>query len=483
MILERAFLSSVLPHAISRVNNKDLEKNASFVYENKEVTVSIDSRTSKPGDLFVAIKGVRQDGADFVGEALTRGAVALLCHQDVLSTVYEKFGQQLQDILVVGVADPAQAVVDLARAWRAQLTGKIVAITGSVGKTTTKELVRSMLIADHKCAFVSAKNQNNMLGLSLNLLSMRKHDALGIFEVGTSAQGEIAFLAKLLLPSIAVVTSVAHAHIQGLGSLQEIAQEKLSLFSVLSPTDLGVICGDQPLLDKAYYHHPVARFGKKMKNQVQARKICYEHTAQGGSSLRFNLRIYGQEATISLLTTHQGFLMNVLAASTVGALLELPFESILQGIASYKAQSDRWQALRLPEQKGLLISDCYNANPESMRAALQALDVIKSTGKKIAVLGDMFELGEKESYWHRQIGRYIRSAKSIDTVILVGERVKAMTKTLPFSLDYVQVAQWQDALEPLRDRLAQETDAVVMVKGSRGMHLEQLVARLSEEAF
>ena len=291
--------------------------------------------------------------------------------------------------------------------------------------------------------------------------------------MGINETGEMARLAAIARPTIAVITNVSYAHGQGLGLLPKVAYEKRQIFSCFSATDVGVIAGDLPLLTEVCYHHPVARFGFRTKNQVQARKLRIKSNENGDLQTQFVLKWYDEKAFVTLPAHHQGYVSNALAASTVGYLLQLSLDHIVTGLESYGGCEGRFEIKTLKNGLGTIINDCYNANPESMRAALVAFGHMSSTGKKIVVLGDMLELGERERYWHRQVGRFLSKSGSIDTVVLVGERAQNIAATAPTSVAVRFAKNWQEAIVILEQQMTK--DCLVLVKASNGMQLKNVV--------
>ena len=443
---------------------------AAYDGANTHVGVAIDSQLLEAGDVFVALAGRKVDGHSFIAQALERGAVAVMVnHCDWVTPEHRLL---LENKLIIQVADTYAALCTLARAWRARFTIPIIGITGSIGKTTTKEMLRVLLQEAGIPAHVSLKNQNTVLGLCMNMLKLHPDHQAAIFEVGVSLSQEMAERAELLQPTLGVITMVANAHAEGLGGIQGIAREKRALFRHFGPHAIGIINGDQALLANAYYSHPIAKFGVKMKNQVQARRIM-SGEVDGHLRTQFLLKWYGEIAPVTLHNCHAGYVNNALAAATVAYFLKIPLATIVRGLEAYRGFEDRFEFRKLKNDSGRLISDCYNANPESMRAALAAFSAMQSIGPKIAVLGDMLELGEKESYWHRQLGRLVRKDASLTTVILVGQRAHLAQTMLPSALDVVTANDWQEAAEHLSQRLSKHS--LVLVKASRGMNLTSMV--------
>lgn len=475
MHLSSAFLARALPHAqllIKHPSRTDqVCDGASWSAKDEQVSVAFDSRDVPDRSFFIALKGNSFDGHNFIAAALEKGACALLISD---KEALDKVPAALwRGNLVIVVEDTLAAFIALARVWRAQLTIPVVAITGSVGKTTTKEMVRSILQAAGIPALVSLKNQNTVVGICAAILNIKPEHQVAVCEVGISLQGEMAERIEILRPTIAAITNVGHAHGKGLGGLEGISHEKRQIFKFFESHHVGIINGDQALLRDAYYAHPIAKFGFKTKNQVQARKITVTAAADGQLNINFTLKWYGKRAEVSLHGGHQGYVTNALAAATVAYFLNIPLECVVAGLESYRGFAGRFQFHSLKGGRGKLISDCCNANPESMRAAIEAFGHMQYPGKKVAVIGDMLELGDKEVFWNRQVGRMIAKAGGIDEVILVGPLAAAARSTVPFKTKVILAATWQEALAPLEQMVGDA--AFVLVKGSNGVGLKNLV--------
>ncbi len=442
----------------------------SIVYKQfpRDPQFSIDSRTLQPGDIFIALSGKRCDGHDFVAEAFYKGAAGCIVaasKQAVLSKVADN---ELKNKLVLVVPNTLEALVQLASVWRAQFDYPVVAITGSVGKTSTKELAAKILDVHGGNYIVSRENENTKIGLSLNLLRMRKEHKVGVFEVATSSRGEMAASARIAKPTTAIITNIGHQHMDGLGSLQDIALEKRDIFKYFTEESIGIINGDQSILSQVSYQHPVVKFGSKTTNQIQARKIRVS-----GSHISFVLKIYKDKYPVVLQQPHVGMVFNVLAVTTMAYLLDIPAQTIIKAIQMPFSVPGRFEERRITVGGGTLINDCYNASPESMKAALLAFQEADIKGNKIAVIGDMLGLGINSPFWHRQIGRFLRKVPSVKQVILVGDLVQWVKKTAPVGLPIELVSTWQEATEKLKGTLNQ--DSVVLVKGSYEMGLRNLV--------
>ncbi len=435
--------------------------------------IIIDSRKVEPGSIFVALKGIHADGHDFISQVVERGAHAVIVAQEKLAAVQKQIPQKLQkEVCVIAVPDPESALIQLATAWRAQFTYPVIGITGSIGKTSTKELLAHVLELNGTPYIASNGNQNTKIGAAINMLRMRDQHKVAIFEMGINKRGEMAKLSQMIRPTAAVITMIAHSHMEGLGSLQDIAIEKRGIFKSFTSDQIGIINGDLPLLATVSYPHPVIKFGTKTTNQIQARKIRIS-----GTHISFVLKIYDEKYPIIIKHSHAGVINTALAVAAVANLLHIPHSVIVNAIQQPCVVAGRFELRKMRSGAGMFINDCYNANPESMKAALQAFENMDTKVQKIAILGDMLELGINSSFWHRQLGRFLRKIPSLKKVILVGSLVQWTHKTAPVGLQITVVPTWQDAMNELQNSLTQES--VVLVKGSRGTGLWQLVEQLS----
>jgi UDP-N-acetylmuramoyl-tripeptide--D-alanyl-D-alanine ligase len=433
-----------------------------------DVTFSIDSRTLEPNEFFIALSGNRVDGHDFVQEALKQGASGIIIAHDKKNLIKNISSSLLKGKWIVSVADTRNALITLAAAWRSLYNGQVIGITGSVGKTSTKQQL-STILQIHNVAYVASRgNQNTILGVALTLLRVRPEHGVVIVEMGINKRGEMAKLAELARPTAAIITTIGHSHMEGLGSLVDIAMEKRDIFKYFKEDSIGIINGDLPLLASVAYPHPVIKFGSKTTNQVQARKIMI-----GADQTTFILKLYGEKQKVTIPTNHRGGVFNALAAAAAAYLLKVPTSAIVQGIQTPLFVPGRFEQRALKSGNGIIINDCYNASPESMKAALIAFQNIPTKGQKIAVLGDMLELGVNSPFWHRQLGRLLRKAPSVKQVILVGTLVSWAKKTIPLGVKIEHVANWKEAVERLTPLLNQES--AVLVKGSQGMELANLV--------
>lgn len=459
MRFDKSFIIKTLP-----------EGSIAFGHFPEEATFSIDSRNIQAGDIFVAFKGAELDGHDFVAQAFSQGAAGAIIAEskkDILNSI-----KNLDKKLVLVVKDPLEALLQLAANWRLQFNYPVVAITGSVGKTSTKEILSQIMLHAGKKYLVSNGNQNTRIGIALNMLRMRVDHELAIFEIGISKRGEMAELASLLRPTSAAITNIGHQHMDGLGSLNDIALEKRDVFKYFTENSIGIINGDQPILAHVSYQHPVIKCGSKTTNQIQARKMRVS-----GSHISFVLKIYKNKYSIVLDHPHVGAVFNVLTATAAAHWLGISDDIIIKAIQKPCIVAGRFEERLVNGNRGTLINDCYNANPESTKAALLAFQQIETKSPKIAIIGDMLGLGVNSPFWHRQVGRFLRKVPSLNKVILVGNLVAWVKKTAPVGLRVELVGTWQEAVQKIEGEL--DAKPAILVKGSRAIGLENLVTMLT----
>lgn len=436
------------------------------------VNICVNTKVLESGQIFVALPGSHCDGHDFLQQALQKNAAGLIINASKKNLLKKIDSSLLKKTLIIAVKDTQQALFKLASAWRLQFEYPVVGITGSVGKTTTKEFVAQILKCNGSNFFVSRANQNTQIGVAINMLQMRKEHQAAIFEVGISKRGEMRKIANMLRPTTGVITNIGHAHMEGLGSLADIALEKRDIFHYFTEESIGIINGDQSILSKVGYVHPMIKFGSKTTNQVQARKI---HVT--GDKTLFVLKIYNKKYPVVCEQGHEGIVFNSLAAAAVTHLLGVPDATIVEGIQHPPVIEGRYERKNLKTEKGFIINDCYNANPESMKASLLAFQHIDTPAQKVAVLGDMLELGVNSPFWHRQLGRFLRKVPSLKHLILVGSMVKWTKKTVPVGLKVDLVPDWQGAVKKLQETLSDES--MILVKGSRATGLDNLVKEVT----
>ncbi|MCX8063040.1 MAG: UDP-N-acetylmuramoyl-tripeptide--D-alanyl-D-alanine ligase [Anaerolineales bacterium] len=452
-----------------------------FENANQPITDAVvDSRLVIPGALFVALPGEHQDGHNFVADAFRRGAhLALIQHPidtdyPVLDLRTSTFLQEIPNLpACLLVEDSLKALQETARFWRRKLPVKVVGITGSVGKSTAKELIAEVLSRRYT-TLKSPGNLNNEIGLPLTILRLSENHQRAVLEMGFYVLGEIAFLCDIALPHIGVITNVGTVHAERAGSQEVIAQGKSELVQALPPDPEGVAILN---IDDPYV--------RKMANQTQAKVFFYGLDPQAdlwadsiqsygleGISFRLHYRNEIIHLRVPLLGRHS--VHTALRAIAVGLVDSLTWQEIVNGLKSTPIQL-RLAVVRT-EQGALILDDSYNAAPESTLAALNLLADLD--GRKIAVLGDMLELGIYETQGHELVGR--RAAEVADLLVAVGERGKIIAEAARrASMKGENIKAVHDALDaiPILQAELREGD-IVLVKGSHGMRMDRIVSAL-----
>lgn len=450
--------------------------------------VVIDSRLTIPGALFVALPGERTDGHRFVAEAFAKGAAAALVQQDLPDfysldlrepiTYEQAAGFSLP--VCLRVADSLAALQTAARFWRERLAVRVIGVTGSVGKTTTKEIIAAVLGTRYR-TLKSEGNFNNEIGLPLSILRLTEAHERAVLEMGFYQMGEIALLCSIARPHIGVVNNIYAVHLERAGSLENIVQGKGELLEALPPAPDGVaiLNVDEPLVMgmAGRTRARVFTYGLDPGAAIWASNVM----GIGLEGIRFQLHYPKARESLHIRFPMLGrhSVHTALRAVAVGLVEGLTWQEIVEGLQGIEARSQ----LRLYAVSGpggsLILDDSYNASPESVIAALNLLEEMEAK-RRVAVLGDMLELGEKEEEGHRLVGR--RAADVADHLVTIGRRAEviadeALASGLPVA-DIMRLPDRDSATAYLKQNL-KEGD-VVLVKGSHGMRLDRMVSALEE---
>jgi UDP-N-acetylmuramoyl-tripeptide--D-alanyl-D-alanine ligase len=445
---------------------------ASFATEEVIGGVSTDSRNVQPGDLFVALKGERHDGHQYLGDVFAKGAVAALVQEGV-----ESVSAGFKNI--IEVADTLKALGDLARFWRRRFAIPVVGITGSNGKTTAKEMTAAVLGAKYR-VLKTEGNFNNLIGLPLTLFRLKGEEEMAVVEMGMNRLGEIDRLAEIAEPQAGLVTTVARAHLEGLGGLSNVARAKGELLARLPEGGLAVLNADAPFA-ASLAKTARSRKAKVVTFGIQKAADCRATSVQteGLKGVRFSARVGGKRHSFRLGIPGRHNVYNALAALVIGEHFQVPAKKMKSALAKFHAGSKRMEVVRLP--KGIdVINDCYNANPDSTEASLTFLKDLGRSRRRIAVLGEMLELGRWAARSHREVGGV--AAKSGVKVLFAvgphapdlvrGARASGLSKACAFSFGDVEESL------PVIKSLLKPKD-IVLVKGSRGMRMERITSALA----
>ncbi len=424
--------------------------------------ISLDSRQINKGTLFVAVKGDRFDAHDFVGQVAENGARALVCEKQVET-----------DLPVIYVESTRKALLDIAREYRRSLKNlTVVGLTGSVGKTTTKEMTFSVVSKKYN-AIKTQGNLNNEIGLPKTLFTLDKTHQAAVIEMGMSAFGEISALTKTALPDLGIITNIGVSHIEHLGSREGILKAKLEILDGMKKGSSLIINIDNDMLKTVKTDdYKIIGFGIENENaDVRAVNI-----KEYNSETAFDVLFDGKTQAVTIPTIGLHNVYDALAAFTAGIVLEIEPTLIAEALSEYEPSGMRQ---RIKEVNGItVIEDCYNASPDSQKAALNALCSLKAT-RKIAVLGDMLELGDYSQTAHSEIGSYA-AEKNVDLLYTYGEESKALANSaIAGGVKALAFTDKTALLNALKDEL-KPSDAVLF-KASRGMKLEDVINMLYEE--
>ncbi len=420
-------------------------------------SITTDSREASEGCLFAAIAGERVDGHDYIGKAADKGAMAVLCEKE-----------PAEDIPYILVKSTLEALQKTAAYYLEQLNIPVVGITGSVGKTSTKETIASVLAQKYR-TLKTPGNFNNELGLPLTVFRLRDEDEIAVLEMGISHFGEMSLLAKIARPETCVFTNIGTAHLEYLKDRDGIFRAKTEMLEYMKPEGSIVLNGDDDKLSalKEYKGIRPVFYGFGAENDVRAENV----KSLGFEGTDFRMILDGNAFDVHMPVPGRHMVMNALAAAAVGHIYGLTDEEIRAGIGAVETLKGRFHVVRTPRY--LVADDCYNANPVSMKASL---DILKEgRGRRVAILGDMGELGEKEKDFHREVGRHAAEC-GIDLLICAG----------PLSGNMAEAAREYNPSLPVvyetdRDSLMQKLPGLlkdgdtILVKASHFMQFEKIV--------
>jgi len=419
--------------------------------------IETDSRKIRRGDLFWALRGERFDGHAFLGEAASRGAVACVAQPEYL---------QGMTVPSIAVEDTLYALWDLAAWYRNLFEPMVIGVTGSVGKTTTRHLLHTVLSQQFP-GVQNPANFNNHIGLPLSLLGLESRHEFAVLEMGASQRGEIRSLAALARPEVAVLTRIAPTHLDQFGSLETISETKGELLEAIPDTGFAVLNGDDHLIRHLASQAScrVILVGENPENDVIARYVTNDDGL---------IRFCVDRSEFALPAVGRHHLLAATIAVAVGREIDMSDEAIAAGLAAFEAVPGRCRLLAIGDW--LVIDDTYNASPASMAAACETLADWKNARKRILVVGDMLSLGTETEAFHRQLGQRIGST-SIDNVLVIGSQAGQVgTSARQAGLDpgCLGVCPDFDTLTTLLDCWLEPGD-IILVKGSRGMRMEQVI--------
>lgn len=427
-----------------------------------------DSRNLQKGDFFVPICGENFDGHTFISNALKAGAVGYLTSQE--NNINENEGN-----IVIKVKDTLNAFQKIAEAHRAKFDIPVIAVTGSAGKTSTKDMIFEVLSKKYK-VLKTEGNLNNHIGLPMTLLKLNNEHQAAVVEMGMSGLGEISVLSKIAKPRVAIITNIGLAHIGNLGSRQNILKAKMEIMDGMDSDSLIILNGDDALLYglKNLLNHKTIFYGFQEGMDVQG---CNTKVSEDMCTT-FDVKVCNKEYSVLVPVPGIHNILNALAAITVGLRFKVPIEDIISGIKNFKAGKMRMNVVDL--DKGIkVINDAYNANPNSMEEALKVIKDFPGP-RKIAVLGDMLELGEWTRQAHLDIGKSIVT-NGINYLVTYGENSKYIAEgaaNMGMSQKKIITCGTIEEVNENLKNIIRENDTI-LVKGSRGMKMEKIVDFLS----
>lgn len=426
--------------------------------------ICTDSRSLKAGDLFLALRGESFDGHRFVAEAASRGALGAIVEQDA--------GGLPPEFAVIRVGDTLHALQQIAVEYRRSMPAQIVAVTGSNGKTSTKDLI-AVILRERFQVTKTEGNFNNHIGLPLTMLRLRAGDRVGVFEIGTNHHGEIAALAALAQPDVGVITNIGVAHIEHLGSREGIAREKGMLAEALPPSGTVILNADDEFTPAiaARTKADVLRCGMRADADIRATDL-----RQDFAGMKFRLHAFGRTVDAQLPVPGEHMVLNATLAAGVGHVFGMSLEECALGLPNLQLTKGR---LEMKVVRGIqVLDDSYNANPDSMKAALLTLAQMSTNGRRIAVLGRMGELGGESERGHRSVGQ-TASDLGVDCVISVGDEARFIAEEAWRGgvEKVIKAADLDEAVKSLREFV--HAGDLVLVKGSRSAKMERVVEGLA----
>lgn len=424
--------------------------------------VSIDSKNIKKNTLFIAIKGERFDGHDFVDQAIQNGASAILINENYLKHIKD------YQLTFITVKNTTIALGDVAKIWRKKLKAKVIGITGSTGKTTTKEILATLLSEKFKVN-KTVGNNNNHIGVPLTILNTNEKHKVLIAELGTNHFGEINYTASIAKPDYSLITNIGDSHLEYLKNREGVLNEKSALFNETVLNNGKVFINNDDALLKS--------FGKKIRTKItyslheKADYQCKINSYDKMARPEIEIKSKKQTIKVKLPLSGKANVANYLSAYSIASELGVGIEKIFNATKKIKSVGKRLEIKNY--KKFTLINDTYNANPDSMKSSLNILAKIENEKRKIAVLGDMFELGKESKIKHQELAKYINDLK-IDEIYTIGSMMKMLDKKLDKKIKIHSHFSDRESLKNLLNKIKLD-NSTILIKGSRGMKMEEFV--------
>ena len=422
----------------------------------------IDTRKVEKDNVFLAIKGANFNGNDFAIKALESGASVAIIDE-------VKFDEQDAQGkgTIIKVKNTREALLNLAKFYREKLGLKVVGVTGSTGKTSTKDLIAALLSDKYK-VFKTKGNFNNDIGLPLMILELTSDYDVAVLEMGMSSLGEIELLADVARPDIGVITNIGLSHIENLKTQENILKAKMEISTFFNKENVLIVNGEDKLLQNISSNvFKVKKIGYNHEYDVYASNIILRE-----EETEFLAHAFGEEAVFNLPMAGKHNVLNTMLAIEVSECLGVSFKQMVKGLENLEATSMRLQVVK---KQGLtIINDCYNASPDSMKSSLDVLSAYKN-GRRVAILGDMYELGDESEKAHYEVGKYAKD--KVDTLIVIGGYIKNFKDGFD-SDNIIMYNTKEECIKELENIV--KLDDVVLIKASRGVKLEDVVKKLEE---
>lgn len=440
-----------------------------------------DTREIKKGDTYIGFKGEHNDGNLLYNTAIENGAKICILKEssvkDKINLEIEEIKEKHSDIAIILVEDTVKALQEIASFKRKMYDIPVVGITGSVGKTSTKDIIASVMSKKFN-VLKTLGNYNNQIGLPLTVLSLREENAM-VVEMGMNMPNEISPLSKIAKPTVAVITNVGTAHIGNLGSRENILKAKLEILDGLQDDGILVINNDNDMLHNWYMKNQnidlkIVTFGMENKSDIMPYDI---ELLEDGS--KYKIDMDGKTYNVNISVGGNHFVLNSLCAIAIGRIFDIPMEDILEGIANFELTKRRMQVEK--NKAGIIIiNDCYNANYDSMKAAIEYLGKLNSK-KKIAVLGDMLELGNFSKELHEKVGEEV-AKNNVNILITVGSEAKfIVNKALEKGFNKENIYECKDNEEAIKiiKKIASSEDAILL-KASNGLNFQEIYNKICD---
>ena len=422
----------------------------------------IDTRKIEKNNVFLAIKGANFNGNDFAVKALENGASVV-----IIDEVKFELKEVQNKGTIIKVKDTREALLNLAKFYREKLGLKVVGVTGSTGKTSTKDLIAALLSDKYK-VFKTKGNFNNDIGLPLMILELTSEFDVAVLEMGMSSLGEIELLASVARPDVGVITNIGLSHIENLKTQENILKAKMEIATFFNSENTLIVNGEDKLLQNISSNvFKVKKIGYNHEYDVYASNIILRE-----EETEFLAHAFGDEAVFNLPMAGKHNVLNTMLAIEVSECLGVSFKQMVKGLENLEATSMRLQVVK---KQGLtIINDCYNASPDSMKSSLDVLSAYKN-GRRVAILGDMYELGDESEKAHYEVGKYAKD--KVDTLIVIGGYIKNFKDGFD-SDNIIMYNTKEECIKELENIV--KLDDVVLIKASRGVKLEDVVKKLEE---